>query len=252
MSNSSLISFADRNKLSPTGKIDWGYHVAPIVQVKHGSKTKKMVIDPTLFPNGPVHYRTWLAKLKTQRLIYLIMDPEWYLFNSSLLPNPQQQFLNETENIKPNLTFPDWFSNKLITDFFKYEEDSQNNHWMEKGLAVNATASKFYRREIEPILKNFSQRPLLNDYRNLVGNVFNFETVFRDNMLNYEMDEPFQNKHQKVIEKYRKTYEKELTKWQGKVTELSSVSFLNIDENTTAFSSSFLLSETPQNQQFLS
>jgi hypothetical protein len=218
--SSRLISFTDRQKLSPTGKIDWGYHVAPIVQVKIGNTISNMVIDPVLFPKGPVGYRTWLAKLKTKRLIYLLMDPEWYLFNSSFWPNSKQEIWDE-ENL-PNVTFPDWFSNKLVTDFFKYEEDSKQNHWLEKGLAINETASKFYQREIIPILKKPSRSELLQDYRNLVGNVFNFETVFRDRLFNYEMNEQFLEKHQMVIEKYMKSYEKALLKWQAKLEELNT------------------------------
>ena len=222
--SSRLISFTDNQKLSPTGKIDWGYHVAPVVQVQIGNKTRKMVIDPVLFPKGPVGYRSWLAKLKTKRLIYLIMDPEWYLFNSSFLPNSEQEMWDDEnlEPIKPNVTFPDWFSDKLVTDFFKYEEDSKQNHWLEKGLAINETASKFYQREIIPILKQPAKSELLQDYRNLVGNVFNFETVFRDQMLNFEMTEEFLEKHQHVIEKYLKSYNKALLRWQTKLEELNA------------------------------
>jgi hypothetical protein len=222
--SSRLISFTDNQKLSPTGKIDWGYHVAPVIQVKIGNSISNMVIDPVLFPKGPVSYRSWLAKLKTKRLIYLIMDPEWYLFNSSFLPSAKQEMWDyeNGEPIKPNVTFPDWFSNKLVTDFFKYEEDSKQNHWLEKGLAINETASRFYQREIIPILKQPSKTELLQDYRNLVGNVFNFETVFRDRMLNYEMTLDFQQKHCLVIEKYLKSYNKALLRWQTKLEELNT------------------------------
>ena len=90
-SSSKLISFADKKNISPNGKIDWGYHVAPVLQVRIGTKVRKMVLDPGLCPKGPVRYRTWLAKLKTRKLIYLIVDSEWYLFNSSMIPNSELQ-----------------------------------------------------------------------------------------------------------------------------------------------------------------
>lgn len=32
-SSSKLISFADKKNMSPSGNIDWGYHVAPVIQV---------------------------------------------------------------------------------------------------------------------------------------------------------------------------------------------------------------------------
>lgn len=226
VSSSKLISFTDKKKLSPNGKIDWGYHVAPILQVKIGNKVRKMVIDPSLFPKGPVRYRTWLGKLKTKKLIYLIMDSDWYLFNSSIIPN--SQFPINSEGLqqinKPNLKLPESFSNKLITDFFKYEEECKINHWIEKGLAVNETAIEFYNTEIKPILSMGSQKELVNDYKNLVGNVFNFETIFRDGMYNNEMNDEFQNKYQIIIEKYRSIYTNNVLKWQQ--------SFVGLNEKT--------------------
>lgn len=224
VSSSKLISFTDKKKLSPNGKIDWGYHVAPILQVKIGNKVRKMVIDPSLFPRGPVRYRTWLGKLKTRKLIYLIMDSDWYLFNSSIIPNSQLQ-INSDEDLqhlnKPNLKLPESFSNKLITDFFKYEEDCKNNHWIEKGLAINETAIEFYNTEIKPILCLGSYKDLVKDYKNLVGNVFNFETIFRDEMWNYEMNMEFQNKHQIIIAKYRTIYASNVLKWQESLAKLN-------------------------------
>lgn len=213
--NSNLISFTDKNNISPTGNIDWGYHVAPVIQVQIGNKVRKMVIDPGLFPCNIVRYRTWLAKLNTRNLIYLIMDSEWYLYNSSMIPNSQLYFeSNQYQNtIKPNIQLPNWFSDKLITDFFKYEENALNQHWIEKGLAINETAMAFYNNEIKAILHSKLHHDLVMDYKMLVGNVFNFETIFRDNNWNYEMDNNFQLKHQEIIAKYREIYFSNLQKW---------------------------------------
>ena len=84
-----LISFTDQKNISPSGKIDWGYHVAPIVKVKIKNKIHQMVIDPALFPNRMVSYRTWLSKIRTKKLIYLIMEGQWYLFNSALITHAE-------------------------------------------------------------------------------------------------------------------------------------------------------------------
>jgi Glutaminase len=217
-SSSKLISFADKKNISPYGRIDWGYHVAPILQVRINSKVRKMVIDPGLFPKSLVRYRTWLAKLKTRKLIYLIMDSEWYLFNSSMIPN--SQLSPDYNEIQPNVKLPDWFSDKLITDFFKYEDDCLEQHWIEKGLAINETALTFYESEIKPILHSKVNHELVEDYKMLSGNVFNFETVFRDQNWNYEMNEDFQFRHQDSIAKYREIYLSNLKKWQESVAEL--------------------------------
>jgi hypothetical protein len=225
MNSSRLISFADKKNISPTGKIDWGYHVAPILQVRIGNKVRKMVIDPGLFPKNMVRYRTWLAKLRTRKLIYLIMDSEWYLYNSSMIPNSQIQYNSNgyTNAIQPNVKLPDWFSDKLITDFFKYEDDALQQNWIEKGLAVNETAMAFYDAEIKPLLHSKIHLDLVDDYKMLVGNVFNFETIFRDNNWNYEMDNNFQFKHQTIIAKYRDIYFSNLNKWQESLASLNQI-----------------------------
>jgi hypothetical protein len=223
-SNSRLISFIDEKKISPSGTIDWGYHVAPVIHVTIGSKVRKMVIDPGLFPNGIVRYRTWLAKLKTKNLIYLIMDSVWYLYNSSMITNAQLQSDSKEllDSNQPNVKLPDWFADKHITDFFKYEEDALEQHWIEKGLAVNETAMTFYDTEIKPILNSEAHQELVTDYKMLVGDVFNFETIFRDNNWNYEMNNDFQIKHQDIIAKYRAIYSLNLTKWQEAFSVLKS------------------------------
>ena len=224
-SSSKLISFADKKNISPNGKIDWGYHVAPVLQVRMGTKVRKMVLDPGLFPKGPVRYRTWLAKLKTRKLIYLIVDSEWYLFNSSVIPNSQLQSDSDglSDSNQPNVKLPDWFSDKLITDFFKYEEDSLEQNWIEKGLAVNETAMTFYNAEIKPLLHSKQNLHLVTDYKMLVGNVFNFETIFRDTNWNNEMNDDFQLRHQDIIAKYREIYLWNLNKWKESLAALNEI-----------------------------
>ncbi|WP_018341626.1 protein-glutamine glutaminase family protein [Cytophaga aurantiaca] len=220
--NTRVITFKDKNQLSPTGKIDWGYHVAPVLFVEQDGVVTKMVIDGVLFPNGAVPYKAWLAKIKTKKLIYLLMDAEWYLFNTSYVTNTQLDFFdgNTDEPVKPNVIFPYWFANKCVTDFFKYEDNSKENGWLEKGLAINNTAGIFYENEIKPILNDASQEVLLNDYRSLVGNVLNFENVFRDYVYNSEMDEQFHETHAAIISTYRTIFNNECLKWQQRVSEV--------------------------------
>jgi hypothetical protein len=217
--NPQVISFTDQYKLSPTGKIDWGYHVAPVIFVEEEGIVTKMVIDCILFSSGPVPYKTWLAKIKIKKLIYLLMDAEWYLFNTSYIINTQLEFFDDStdEPVKPNIVFPYWFANKCVTDFFKYEDSCKENGWLEKGLAINDTAGLFYENEIKPILNDVSQAALLNDYRTLVGNVLNFENVFRDYVYNYEMNEAFHERHAAIISTYRTIYNDACLKWKQRI-----------------------------------
>lgn len=61
----------------------------------------------------------------------------WYLLNSSIIPDSQIQSNSNDfeEHHKPNITLPGWFSDKLISDFYRYENDCENNHWIEKRIS---------------------------------------------------------------------------------------------------------------------
>jgi hypothetical protein len=43
----------------PACEVRWGWHVAPTLTVNTGSGTQVQVVDPSLFPNGPVPQPTW-------------------------------------------------------------------------------------------------------------------------------------------------------------------------------------------------
>jgi len=184
-----------------------------------------MVVDPGLFPKSPVRYRTWLAKLKTRKIIYLIMDSEWYLYNSSMIPNSEFHSKSNalSDEDPPNIELPEWFSDKLVTDFFKYEEDALEGNWIPQGLAVNETAMAFYDAEIKPILNSNRYQDLVLDYKMMVGNVHNFETVFRDHNSNDEMNTEFQTRHQEIIAQYREIYLSNFNKWKEDLEFLNSV-----------------------------
>lgn len=221
----SMITVKDKNAISLTETIDWRYHVAMVLLVKTSELTEEWVIDLALFPKGPVYYRTWLAKFKTENLLHLFADAHWYLFNSWYqytyniegLDDEPLPFVFHEES---SLDLPEWFPQEVIYDFYKHELDCKENHWLEKGLAVNACAYQFFMNEIYPKQENSFYNDLVYDYRLMVGDVFNFETVFRDFTYNDEMTEEFQMKHTAIIAKYRLVYERELTRWQIKLQEL--------------------------------
>jgi hypothetical protein len=226
--NPCMITVKDKNAISLTETIDWRYHVAMVLLVKTGEITEEWVIDLALFPKGPVYYRTWLAKFKTEKLLHLFADAHWYLFNSwyeyttdfePLEGEPIPYLFHED----PSIDLPNWFPKEVIYDFYKYELDCKENHWLEKGLAINATAYQFFMNEIYPKLENSYYSNLLYDYRMMVGDVFNFETIFRDFTYNDEMTEDFQYKYAAIIEKYRLFYDAELRNWKIKLQDIFTV-----------------------------
>lgn len=44
---------------SPSGSVSWWYHVAPLVEVAG----QKYVLDPAIYPAGPLKLEEWLAKM---------------------------------------------------------------------------------------------------------------------------------------------------------------------------------------------
>jgi hypothetical protein len=215
-----MITVKDKNSISLTETIDWRYHVALVLLVKvHNDVVEEFVIDLALFPKAPVYYRTWLVKFKTPNLIHLFTDAHWYLFNTWY----QYSDINATEadgiqifHEDPSVTLPAWFPKEVIYDFFEYELDCKQDHWLEKGLAINSTAYQFFINEIYPKQQNAYYSSLQYDYKLMVGDVYNFETVFRDYSTNDEMSEHFQEKHAFIIEQYRQIYHQELDKWKSK------------------------------------
>lgn len=215
-----MITVKDKNSISLTETIDWRYHVATVLLVKgQNGIVEEFVIDLALFPKAPVYYRTWLVKFKTQNLIHLFTDAHWYLFNTWY----QYTDINATEaeglqlfHEEPSVKLPKWFPKEVIYDFFEYELDCKENHWLEKGLAINSTAYQFFVNEIYPKQQNAYYSSLQHDYKLMVGDVYNFETIFRDYSTNDEMTEHFQEKHAFIIEQYRLIYHKELDKWKSK------------------------------------
>jgi hypothetical protein len=222
--DTSLIVFEDKNFISKDNKIKWGFHVAPLLLV--GVDT--MAIDPILSPKGLIGYKEWLSKLNIPNALYMILDWDWYSFNTlnglNVYNNPTNQPSDCSGTL--NLSIPGWFPGIITGDFFKYDS---TKFWMEMGLAIDETAYKFYQAEILPLLNNTIEakntfddpnNTLLQDYKTLVGNINNFETVFRDNKTNNTINEAFISKHEGAIKKYRAIYEDALERWKKFVAVL--------------------------------
>ena len=222
--DSSLISIPDKNMISATGHINWGFHVVPFIMVNQNGHIEPMVFDLALYPNGPVPLEEWKEKLYIPNMLCLKQDWEWYLYNS--LPWNLNQLYEDFMNPQ-NLTQEETTRRLVdvpIHDFFMYELDSKQNHWMEKGLAIDDTAFTFYLNEIKPLQISGANNALLHDYYTLVGDVNNFETVFRDGLGNDEVGYDFQKKHQLIIAQYRTVYLRYLSKWKRTVAKIAQPS----------------------------
>lgn len=181
-----VIILPDPNNISPKGHLIWGFHVALLIEYK----AKTFVFDFLIDEEKPMTITDWINSLKIKNFKITIENPAKYLF-----------FTKPIKKKKNGL-----FDGK----FFEYEGFCKENEWIPKGLAINETAIRFYKKE----LYHFQyQTDLSDDYRLFVGRVTNFECVIRDNDFNKKMTPKFQKKHAKIIAEYRLIYEESLNKW---------------------------------------
>jgi hypothetical protein len=182
------INLEDPNLISSSGILTWGYHVALWIEYQH----KTMVFDYFLDPNKPLVKEEWLEYFGNIDYKVEIHTAENYLFYGEEQENNRYYSLYKGE-------------------FFRYEGECKTQQWIEQGLAINETAHYFMQNERQN-LDIFNG--LSKDYKKLVGDIENFECVFRDFSTNKRMSQSFQRKHRQIIEQYREVYTEKLEKWQ--------------------------------------
>ncbi len=175
----------DKNLISPTGWINWGYHVAPMVNLKG----RDYIFDYNFSELRPLQLTEWLECFQTSRYRCLIEDAGYFLF-----------YVSER-------------SGKQLFDgqFYPLEGECLESNRLEKGLAINETALRLFE---ELSAENPPEQLLAEDYRQLAGRVLNFECVFRDHAFNKKMTPEFQLRHADLISRYREIYAHNVIKWK--------------------------------------
>jgi hypothetical protein len=189
------ISKPDPNHLAPSGSLRWGYHVALLFE--DGKNCH--VFDWMINENEPISINDWVMSMGLSNYKIDIVDPSNYLFFS------MSEYAKKQE--------------RKGFEYFRYEGECKENHWIPKGLALNETAYEFFQNESGILEKDTL---LSRDYRILVGSVINFECVIRDYDFNKNVTLKFQAKYFELIEKYRYVYLLKLNKW------ISHLDYLNL------------------------
>ncbi|OOQ62209.1 protein-glutamine glutaminase family protein [Mucilaginibacter pedocola] len=215
--NALMLEVKDNNDFAPTGVIKWGYHVAPTVLTKIHGKLDTVVLDPSLFAE-PVNFKKWLAVQNCKESFYTFLNPDWYLFytmNGLTVSDYEDYDLNCKKDI--DMQLPGYLPKLMTGDFYSYNPTSK---WLEKGMAINEMAYKFYLNELLPLKKDPTKQDLIKEYKTLFGSVNNIESI----MLGYEsyckIDKMLLEKHKALIEKYRKIFEDETNKWLERTKDL--------------------------------
>ena len=71
----------DKNKLTPNNKIEWNYHVAPVVQVRNNGSVDTMVFDPSINYAEPIFLDKWFDAIGNSHVSkYSFLLPDKYFF----------------------------------------------------------------------------------------------------------------------------------------------------------------------------
>ncbi|MET3127444.1 hypothetical protein ABID42_002559 [Arcicella rosea] len=218
--SSQMLEVPDKNNFSPTGKIHWGFHVAPTVLAKVNGKLDTLVLDPSLF-DKPITYRKWLLVQNCKASYYTFLNSEYYLFYSI-----NGSFVHDYEDYDQNCTtdndiqLPNYLPKVMTGDFYMYSGSRVTQQWVEKGMAINDMAYQFYTSELLPIINDPSKAELVKEYKILFGSVNNVESIYLEYPSKCKLDPDLLEKHKAILDKYREIFIRQTSKWVQIVQEL--------------------------------
>jgi hypothetical protein len=165
MNETFTLYIEDKNGLSPSGKIEWNYHVVPVVQVQGANAIDTLVIDPSINRNEPMQMENWFTSIGNSHTgKYSFLLPDKYFFNCFYSGN-------EMTNI---------FDGSFV-DFINQAKDDLA---VERSLALNDMAMKIYHTYIQP-LKNAPDPAgikKLEDLKAVFGNSTILDLLFAQNI----------------------------------------------------------------------
>jgi len=173
----------DKNGLTPNNRIEWNYHVAPVVQVQGESKVNTMIIDPSINNEKPLLLDEWFACIGNSDVSkYSFLLPDKYFFYCC------------------------YTSNNMLTTlfdgtFFDYENPVKDDLTMEKGLAINDMAIIIFHKYIQPLAssENETDKIKLEDLKAVFGNTTALDLLFSQNISGHAGN----TTHRYVITHYR-------------------------------------------------
>ncbi len=161
----------DKNRLSPDNKVEWNYHVAPVVQVQSGNTIDTLVIDPSTNRNAAVPVEQWFSIIGNSSAgKYSFLLPDKYFFNCTYHTHENNQVTTLFDG-----------------SFFDFENPAKDNLAMEKGLAINDMVMKIYHKYIQPLMMddNTANAAKLEDLKAVFGNSTALDLLFSQNISAY-------------------------------------------------------------------
>ena len=162
MANPALQSI---NEFAEDKRIEWNYHVVPVVDLKTANDTCQMILDPSLDKSRLLplsEFFTMIGNAGISR--YTFMLPDKYFFNTSVVDNMP--------------------TNIFDGSFFDFDECVKDDLTMEKGLASNDMAMKIYNSHVQHLVQSTDDNEIrkLNDLKAIFGNATAVDLLFSQNI----------------------------------------------------------------------
>jgi hypothetical protein len=202
LDNPQMISRKDGKDLSPNGLLEWSYHVAPIVRVKHNDSVETYVIDPAINNQKLLHLQEWFNALDNCQIgNYCFVLPDKYFFNSSY---------HTGDNFELTTLFDG--------SFFNYENPAKDNLAVEKGMAIQDMVKTIYHAHILPLMSsiNDADKKKLHDLKDIFGNATALDLLFSQNISGYSDNTTMRyvlTHHDAIIEEAKSLFNQRLFYW---------------------------------------
>ncbi len=190
----------DKNEMTPDNRIEWSYHVAPIVQVLSGNVLNTMVIDPSINNKEPILLDNWFAAIGNSSLSkYSFLLPDKYFFYCLYTSN-------------------DMLTTLFDGTFFNYDNSLIDDLAVEKGLAINDMAIKIIHKHIKPLLSSNHEadKIKLNDLKDIFGNTTALDLLISQNISGFSHNSKHRyalTHYSEIITEARNIFNERLTYW---------------------------------------
>ncbi len=170
----------DPNGITENNRIEWNYHVVPVIRVSTSYGTELMLTDPSLNNIKPILLQEWFTLIGNSNISkYSFLLPDKYFFNSSYIDNV--------------------LTNVFDGSFFNFNELVKDDLTMEKGLALNDVAMRMYHAYIRPHLTEDKNDEKLRDLKEIFGNATVLDLLFSQNRSGFSEN----TSHRYVMTKYK-------------------------------------------------
>jgi hypothetical protein len=165
LNNDQALFINDPNEFAEDKRIEWNYHVVPVVKLKTTNDTCQMILDPSLDKNRLLHLSEFFTMIGNAGISrYTFMLPDKYFFNTSVVDNMP--------------------TNIFDGSFFDFDECVKDDLTMEKGLASNDMAMKIYNSYVQHLVQSTDDNEIrkLNDLKAIFGNATAVDLLFSQNI----------------------------------------------------------------------